>query len=159
MNRRKPGKIQHYNYHFNFLTREWDSNLEPHNREYSTLTKIIEIHCPPLNRITLGQHKNDNSNRMIQLTHVLYFVYCLGIMGPTISDYNKRVILLSVIQLSGGHFNWLFLTNGKMVLSPKISTNLLQQSFPSGPMRAWSRTLSAPFRETWDKSNKFHKVV
>ena len=30
-------------------------------------------------------------------------MYCLGIMGTVISDYNKRLILLSVIQLSGGH--------------------------------------------------------
>ena len=28
------------------------------------------------------------------------FVYCLGVMGPVISDDNKRLILLSVIQLS-----------------------------------------------------------
>ncbi len=28
------------------------------------------IHCPPLNRITLGQHNSDNNNRMIQLTDV-----------------------------------------------------------------------------------------
>jgi len=26
------------------------------------------LQCPPLNRITLGQHKSDNYNRMIQLT-------------------------------------------------------------------------------------------
>ncbi len=31
------------------------------------------------------------------------FVYCLGIDEPAISDYNKRMILLYVIQLSGGH--------------------------------------------------------
>jgi len=28
------------------------------------------IQCPPLNRITLGQHKSDNNNRMIQLNDV-----------------------------------------------------------------------------------------
>jgi len=28
------------------------------------------VQCPPLNRITLGQHKIDNINRMIQLTDV-----------------------------------------------------------------------------------------
>ena len=33
-----------------------------------------------------------------------FFVYCLGIMGPEISDYDKRLILLSVIRLSGGHY-------------------------------------------------------
>jgi hypothetical protein len=27
--------------------------------------------CPPLNRITLGQHKSDNNKRMIQITDVL----------------------------------------------------------------------------------------
>jgi hypothetical protein len=27
-------------------------------------------------------------------------------MGPVVSDYNKRLILLSVIQLSGGHCKW-----------------------------------------------------
>jgi hypothetical protein len=30
-------------------------------------------------------------------------VYCLYIIGPAIFDYNKRLILLSVIPLSGGH--------------------------------------------------------
>jgi hypothetical protein len=28
----------------------------------------IKLQCPPLNRITLGQHRSDNNNRMIQLT-------------------------------------------------------------------------------------------
>ena len=36
------------------------------------------------------------------MTHV---VYCLDIMGPVISDYNKRLILLSVIQLGNGHWS------------------------------------------------------
>jgi hypothetical protein len=36
---------------------------------------------------------------MIQLTDV----YCLSIRGPAIFDYNKRLILISVIQLSGEH--------------------------------------------------------
>ena len=30
-------------------------------------------------------------------------MYCLSIMGLVISDYNQRLILLSMIQLSGGH--------------------------------------------------------
>ena len=30
-------------------------------------------------------------------------MYCLRIMGPAISDYKKRLILLSMILLSGGH--------------------------------------------------------
>ncbi len=29
-----------------------------------------DIQCPPLNRITLGQRKSENNNRMIQLTNV-----------------------------------------------------------------------------------------
>ncbi len=28
------------------------------------------LQCPPLNRITLGQHESDNNNRMIQITDV-----------------------------------------------------------------------------------------
>jgi len=31
-----------------------------------------QVQCPPLNWITLGQHKSDNNNRMIQLTNVFY---------------------------------------------------------------------------------------
>ena len=60
---------------------------------------LIVIKWPPLYRITLGQHNSDN--RMIQLTDI----YCVLFrhIGPVISDYNKRLILLSVIQLSGGH--------------------------------------------------------
>ena len=30
-------------------------------------------------------------------------MYCLGTMGPEVSDYNKWLIILSMIQLSGGH--------------------------------------------------------
>ncbi len=41
----------------------------------STLVVLI-VQCPPLNRITLGKHKSDNNNRMIQLTDV--FVYYIG---------------------------------------------------------------------------------
>ncbi len=41
-------------------------------RFIKTLSKslIHMVQCPPLNRITLGQHRNDNNNRMIQLTKV-----------------------------------------------------------------------------------------
>jgi len=60
------------------------------------------IQCPPLNRITLGQHKSDNNNRMIQLTDV-FCVLFRYITGSLLSDYNKRLIQLSMIQLSGGH--------------------------------------------------------
>ena len=52
-------------------------------------------------RLTLGQLKSDNNNRIIKLTDV--FIYCRGIMGPAISDYNKWLILLSMIQLSDEH--------------------------------------------------------
>jgi len=38
---------------------------------------------------------------MIQLTDLVCVL--LGIMGSAISDYNMRLILLTVIQLSGGH--------------------------------------------------------
>ena len=41
---------------------------------------------------------------MLMLLDCKNVVYFLGIMGPAISDYYKRLILLSVIQLSGGHF-------------------------------------------------------
>ncbi len=34
------------------------------------LLEKFQIQCPPLNRITLGQNKTDNNNRMIQLTDV-----------------------------------------------------------------------------------------
>ena len=54
--------------------------------------------CPPFNGITLGYHNSDSNNRVIQLAHVYY---CLDIMEPLISDYNKRLNLVSVIQLSG----------------------------------------------------------
>ena len=54
-----------------------------------------DIQCRPLNRITLVQRKSDNNNQMIQLNAV--FLYCLGIMGSVICDYNKLLILLSMI--------------------------------------------------------------
>ena len=42
------------------------------------------LQCPPLYRITLGQHKSDNNSQMIQLTDVLS-VMLRGIMEPVIS--------------------------------------------------------------------------
>ena len=48
-----------------------------------------------------------------------------------------------------------FMKRGKMVLSPRMSTNLLQQSAPSGPVRAWSRTLRAPLRESFFSLTKW----
>ncbi len=39
-----------------------------HNLNLMSHKKTLQ--CPPLNRITLAQHKSDNNNRMIQLTAV-----------------------------------------------------------------------------------------
>jgi len=38
-------------------------------------SSIRQIQCPPLNRITLGQHKSDNNNRIIQLTDGFYALF------------------------------------------------------------------------------------
>ena len=35
----------------------------------------FEVQCPPLNRITLGQHISDNNNRMIQLIDVFCVLF------------------------------------------------------------------------------------
>ncbi len=63
--------------------------------------------------ITLGQHKSDNNNQMIQLTDV-FCVLTIGIytIGLAIFDYKKWLILFSVILLSGGRcitikINWI----------------------------------------------------
>ncbi len=37
------------------------------------LCDSYDVQCSPLNRLTLGHHKSDNNNRMIQLTDV----YCV----------------------------------------------------------------------------------
>ena len=58
------------------------------------------MQCPPLNRITVGHYQGDNINRMIHLSDVFSALF-IGIMGQAISDYNKRLIILSVILLSG----------------------------------------------------------
>ncbi len=71
------------------------------------------VQCPPLNRITLGQHKSDN--RMIQLADIFCVLFSY-ITGSLLSDYNKRLIQLSVIQLSGGQCIHLLFVN----LSPRI---------------------------------------
>jgi hypothetical protein len=49
----------------------------------------------------LANKKSDNNNRMNQLTNVFCVLFTCN--GAAIFDYNKRLILLSVIQLSGGH--------------------------------------------------------
>ena len=33
----------------------------------------------------------------------MFFVFCFNTMGPAITDYNKRLLILFVIQSSGGH--------------------------------------------------------
>ncbi len=43
----------------------------------------LQIHCPPLNRITLSQHKSDNNNRMIQLTDV----FCVLLRYKRVSNF------------------------------------------------------------------------
>jgi hypothetical protein len=45
---------------------------------YFRFPSTYVLQCPPLNKITSGQHKSDNNNRMIQLTDV----FC------TLSIYN-----------------------------------------------------------------------
>ena len=35
----------------------------------------LSVQCPPLNRITLGQHKSDNNNQMIQLTNIFCVLF------------------------------------------------------------------------------------
>ncbi len=47
-------------------------------------------------------------------------MYCLGIEGPAISDYIKRLILFFMIQLSGGH-----------CITGLISLELLKPNFES----------------------------
>ena len=69
--------------------------------DHFIIFKIIQ--CPLLNRITLGQPKSDNNNQLIQLTDG--FLYYLGRIVTAISDYNKGLIPLSMIQLSGGDCN------------------------------------------------------
>ncbi len=49
----------------------------------------------------MRQPKNDNNNKVIQLTEV--FMLFKNIMGPVEYDYIKRLILLFVFRLSGGH--------------------------------------------------------
>jgi len=50
--------------------RKRDKNVKSEKFYYRNTSFNIWIQCPPLNRITLGQHKSDNTNRMIQLTEV-----------------------------------------------------------------------------------------
>ncbi len=66
--------------------------------QFTLALKLSLLQFPPLNRITLGQHKIDYNIRMFQITDV--FIYCFGINVSAIFDYKKRLILLSVVQLS-----------------------------------------------------------
>ena len=58
-------------------------------------------------RISSGQHESDDNNQMIRLTYT--YAFCLRfrcIMGPVVYDYNKKLILLSAIQLTEGIANF-----------------------------------------------------
>ena len=73
----------------------------------SDIPEIYGLLCPPLDRITFGQHESDNNNRMIQLADILCVLFrCNG----TSSDYSEWLILSFVIQLSDGHCINIFLT-------------------------------------------------
>ena len=88
-----------FDWYFKRLQKNFAYKMSKNDCEYGDwfqTKRPILMQCPPLNIIALGQHKSDNSNRIIQLIHV--FVYCLGILGPAITHYNIRLI-----QLSDGH--------------------------------------------------------
>lgn len=55
----------------------------------------------------------------------------------------------SVVKIRRRFFFGVFINSGNMVRRPRISTNLLQFSFPSGPDIAWSNTLRDPFRDNF----------
>jgi hypothetical protein len=61
--------------------------------------KYLQLQCPPLISFTLGRHKSDNNNQMIQLIDVFCVLY---ITGQAIFDYYEPLIQLTVIPLSGG---------------------------------------------------------
>jgi hypothetical protein len=65
-------------------------HLKLHPTDNKTGDLLLKIQCPPSNRITFGQHKSDNNNRMIRLTDVFCVLF-------------NRLIQLTVIPLSGGH--------------------------------------------------------
>jgi hypothetical protein len=75
--------------------------------------------------ISLGQHKSDNNNRMIQLTDV-FCALTIGIytIGLAIFDYKKWLILFTVIPLSGVYcitikINWIKQLQEKAILVRK----------------------------------------
>ena len=55
----------------------------------------------------------------------MFFVYCLVIIGPTLSDFNKRLIPLSVIWLSGGQCTMI---NGHLNFEKEVNQINLQKS-------------------------------
>ena len=76
---------------------------------------FTEIHCQLFNRITLGQNKSDNNNRMIQLTYAYWVPYILAYkptpaLGRTkkikkkIASMAKNVRIL-ILKLSKIYFN------------------------------------------------------
>jgi len=52
------------------------------------------VQCPPLNRTTLGQHKSDNKNQIIQLTDV----FCVPLMYNGISNIWLQYAADSIIR-------------------------------------------------------------
>jgi hypothetical protein len=57
----------------NHKTKEFKKKSTP---DIVALSLVIQ--CPPLNRITLGQHKSDNNNQMIQLTDGFMYYLCIN---------------------------------------------------------------------------------
>ncbi len=83
----------------------------------------LSVQCLPLNRITLGQYKRDNNNRLIQLTDVScvmlryngtsnIWLQCAA--DSIIRDPIKQCIKQSIIFGWGGDNKILFISNAKL---------------------------------------------
>lgn len=54
-------------------------------------------------------------------------------------------------------FFGVFINRGKIVLRPRMSTNLAQFSFPSSPVNAWFNTFNAPFLDIFFSLQEDHR--
>uniref|UniRef100_A0A0E9WD48 Uncharacterized protein n=1 Tax=Anguilla anguilla TaxID=7936 RepID=A0A0E9WD48_ANGAN len=99
------------------------------------------LKCSSISLSTFSQSFSVNLLRSRDLCWAFRFLSIEAMMEQTcsscsLSDTPAFLIFLGV-----------FMNSGKMVLKPRMSTNLWQLSEPSGPIMPWSRTLSALMRD------------
>ena len=103
------------------------------------LTRSTYLKCNSIRRSTFSWSDSVNLIKILDLWDPLQFLNSEATIDTTCSSCCSTLTPFRFCFLG------VFMNNGKIVLKPRTSTNLLQLSFPSDPDSAWFSTFNAPF--------------